>query len=247
MKRTKMVCAKCGSDAVEETAWIGVNDGKVNAGDGPLSDAYRNDCPGECDLDEIDLTPEEQAAELRTWKRRARSAAEAMTVAAIAVLGVEVASHLVANVLASLFAEAEGPPEPDPLPGEAPAPSLLERLRSRVEADRRHRAEHPSYRYEYPEAAPVERLLVELDVLWSRAHAGENVTPDSLDLLREWADVRQGKRALRTLRSEGFWHVFVESPEGRVLARGEHPMLAVAAEIARSRIETPGTSALRVE
>lgn len=217
-RKSKFVCAECGTEHAQVTAWVDVNTRREEGDSAPVPFVY---CPT-CDTDaaelrEVQLSPAERAVVLTEWRRRALVAVEAMVVAALDVLGVETASHLVANAMTPYLSDPDDADLPDP----------IDALIGVVERDRSHRAANPGYPHAYPD--DVRRLLVELDILWVRAHRGEHVTPDALDRLREAVDLEPHKRALRVLRSRGFWHVLAEAPEGRVIARAAHPMLAVAA------------------
>lgn len=247
-RRIVYVCARCGCESCQVTAWVECNTGHDAGGDNPLPYAYCLRCDdGEAELAEREMTDAERAAELRRWKLRAGAACEAMVVRALDLLGVEAATHLVANAMSAFYSDAEDPHD-------EPLPDVLEALQRRVDDDRRHRAAHPDYRYVYPEGPEVAQLLVELDAIWTRAHQGVDVRPDALDRLRERQDSgapfrgpgweqaleraeRRGETGVRSSlgltvqRAGGFWTVGFEAPAGRRIAKGEHTMLGVAAEL----------------
>lgn len=189
--------------------------------------------------------------DLKQWKTRANAAAEAMTVRALDLLGVETASHLVANVLSPYIMD----------PNDEELAPVLSALRDRVVLDRRFRADNPVYPHAYPSDIILWPLLEELARIWDAAHAGVDVSPDVLERLKDRVErgiMSEGDRpylddlgrsalGLTLKRAHGFWFVGFEVPSGRRIARGEHPMLLVAAELCWRRLteheETSGAEA----
>jgi hypothetical protein len=147
------------------------------------------------------------------------SAAAAMVVRALTPLGVDVASHLVGNATASFFFMEDAEDET--------LPTIRAALEGVVASDRRARAAHPDYPHTYPE--DVSDLLDELAEVWRNVHAGRYEV-DPVGALVSHVDLSSRSRDLKIRRSSGRWYVSVRDHR-RVIARADHPMLEVAAEL----------------
>lgn len=153
----------------------------------------------------------------REWRRLARIAVEAMVVEAMPLLGVSDATHVVGNVTAPWFLE----PEVDADVARR-FRAALEVVASGMEAGKRN------------------RLALKLASLWWSAERGETVPTPALDELHERVRARPERYTFRSRYSAGFWEIAFQAPDGRDVARGIHPMQAVAAALCLEKLGTLG-------
>lgn len=208
-RKTKVVCGRCGADSVRirHEAWVEANTGKVSELFPELG-TYCPSCDDSVPVIEQALFTEDLSLELARWKRRADAALEAMVVRALRSLSVDDATRGVIEAMTPRLIDPEGehPPVNEVLF------SALEALLPLVE---------------------LTVLVTDLELLWERAHAGEDVSPGALRALylaskagawrspeaveQAQAGGRSGVRSNLGLRADyerGSWVVRFYSPSG---------------------------------
>lgn len=255
----KLVCSECGADTCQTSveAVVDLNTRRV-VEERPHDRGGWIYCPAcDCDVEprSVPLTAEELSAKRALWRRRSDAALEAMVVRAMEVLDADLARHLIANALTPRILA----PDDAGLP---PVGAALQDIFERVLL--------PSASAGPLRPVELDLLVAELELIWTRALRGEDVSPGVLAGLRALAEsgavfsleARERARlvgkvgvcsdlAVEAVFQRGFWTVLFCSPcaawyaehgqllarpgsdAGRVLARGTHSMLEVAAELCR--------------